>query len=172
MDTATEPETEPETEQEPRGEGPPRGRFSLRGDRGMTAVEFVVLTPLLFLVLMLTVQFALYLFAKQAATAAVQSGARTAREEAASKGCESATGTWSQDAVTAATDRARDLGGQLVLKPVVTTAYTVDPLLDADCRISLVTVALHSQVPSVFPGFGMTIDVHAGGPLEQPVRHP
>jgi hypothetical protein len=24
----------------------------------------------------------------------------------------------------------------------------------------------------VFPGFGLTLDVHSGGPLEQPVRHP
>ena len=65
-----------------RERGTSRGRLSLRDDRGMTAIEFVVLTPLLFLLLMLTVQFALYLFAKQAATAAVQDGARTAREEA------------------------------------------------------------------------------------------
>jgi hypothetical protein len=151
---------------------PSRGRRSPRDDRGMTAVEFVVLTPLLFLLLMLTVQFALYLFAKQAATAAVQDGARTAREEAASKGCESASGTWSQDAATATTDRAQALGGQLVLKPVIKTGFIVDPSLNADCKISLVTVNLHSNVPSVFPGFGMTIDVHAGGPLEQPVRHP
>ncbi|NUP48408.1 MAG: pilus assembly protein [Catenulispora sp.] len=161
-------------ETEPRGAHPPRGRFSLRDDRGMTAVEFVILTPLLFLLLMLTVQFALYLFAKQAATAAVQNGARTAREEAAApdKGCDSQTATWPQDAVKAVTDRAQDLGGQLVLKPVVKTAFTVDPQLNADCKIALVTVSLHADVPAVFPGFGLSIDVHAGGPLEQPVRHP
>lgn len=151
-----------------------RGRRSLRDDRGMTAVEFVVLTPLLFLLLMLTVQFALYLFAKQAATAAVQGGARTAREEAASKskGCDSPSGTWEQDAVAAAVSRAQDLGGQLILKPVVKTSFTMDPNLNADCKISLIRVDLHSDVPSVFPGWGLTIDVHAGGPLEQPVRHP
>jgi Flp pilus assembly protein TadG len=149
-----------------------RGRFSPRDDRGMTAVEFVILTPLLFLMLMLTVQFALYLFAKQAATAAVQGGARTAREEAASKGCESTTGTWQRDAVAAAVDRAQSLGGQLVLDPVATTSFTLDPALNAGCRISLVRVDLRSNVPSVFPGFGLTIDVHAGGPLEQPVKHP
>jgi Flp pilus assembly protein TadG len=149
-----------------------RGRLSLRDDRGMTAIEFVILTPLLFLLLMLTVQFALYLFAKQAATAAVQDGARTAREEAASKGCDSTTGTWQQDAVAAAVSRAQALGGQLILNPAVTTGFTTDPNLNADCRISLVRVDLHSKVVSVFPGFGLTIDVHAGGPLEQPVRHP
>ncbi|MBS2552268.1 pilus assembly protein [Catenulispora sp. NL8] len=149
-----------------------RGGPSLRDDRGMTAIEFVVLTPLLFLLLMLTVQFALYLFAKQAATAAVQGGARTAREEAASKGCDSTSGSWQQDAVAAAVSRAQALGGQLVLKPTVTTGFTMDPNLNADCKISLVRVDLHSNVPSVFPGFGLTIDVHAGGPLEQPVRHP
>jgi Flp pilus assembly protein TadG len=152
-----------------------RGKRSLRDDRGMTAIEFVILTPLLFLLLMLTVQFALYLFAKQAATAAVQDGARTAREEAASKGCTDtteATGSWQQDAVTAAVSRAQALGGQLILKPAVTTGFTMDPALNADCKISLVRVDLHSAVPSVFPGWTPTIDVHAGGPLEQPVRHP
>jgi Flp pilus assembly protein TadG len=149
-----------------------RSRRSLRDDSGMTAVEFVILTPLLFLLLMLTVQFALYLFARQAATAAVQGGARTAREEAASRGCASPTNTWQQDAVKTAVDRAQALGGQLVLNPVVKTTVTMDPTLNADCRISLVRVDLHSNVPSVFPGFGLTIDVHAGGPLEQPVRHP
>ena len=149
-----------------------RGGRSPRDDRGMTAIEFVVLTPLLFLLLMLTVQFALYLFAKQAATAAVQDGARTAREEAASKGCTDTTGTWQQDAVTAAAARAQALGGQLILKPAVTTGFTLDPDLNADCKISLVRVDLHSAVPSVFPGWTPTIDVHAGGPLEQPVRHP
>lgn len=155
-----------------RGTSRGRGRLSLRDDRGMTAVEFVILTPLLFLLLMLTVQFALYLFAKQAATAAVQEGARTAREEAAANGCESTAGTWQQDAVTAATKRAQALGGQLILKPTVTAAFTVDPALNADCRISVIRVDLHSAVPAVFPGWTPTIDVHAGGPLEQPVRHP
>ena len=149
-----------------------RGRRSLRDDRGMTAIEFVVLTPLLFLILMLTVQFALFLFAKQAATAAVQEGARTAREEAASKGCDSAAGTWEQDAVNIATSQAQAVGGQLVLNPSVKTGFTTDPGLNAGCKISLISVSLHSDVPSVFPGFGLTIDVHAGGPREQPVRHP
>lgn len=155
-----------------RERGTSRGRLSPRDDRGMTAIEFVVLTPLLFLLLMLTVQFALFLFAKQAATAAVQEGARTAREEAAANGCQSAAGTWQQDAVTAATQRAQALGGQLILKPAVTATFTADPTLNAGCRISLVRVDLHSAVPSVFPGWTPTIDVHAGGPLEQPVRHP
>ena len=165
-------QTDTGVEPEPGGGQPPHGRSLLGDDRGMTAVEFVLLTPLLFLLLMLTVQFALYLFAKQAATAAVQSGARTARQEAAANGCDRPNAAWPRDAVTAVTSRARDLGGQLVLNPAVKTGFTTDPQLNADCKISLVTVSLHSQVPSVFPGFGLTVDVHAGGPLEQPVRHP
>jgi len=156
------------------GRNTSRGRLSPRDDRGMSAVEFVILTPLLFLLLMLTVQFALYLFAKQAATAAVQEGARTAREEAGSSGqaCQDASAPWQQDAVKAATDRAKNLGGQLILKPTVTATFTVDPAVNADCRISLIRVDLHSAVPAVFPGWIPTIDVHAGGPVEQPVRHP
>jgi Flp pilus assembly protein TadG len=153
-----------------------RGGRSLRDDRGMTAVEFVILTPLLFLLLMLTVQFALYLFAKQAATAAVQEGARTARDEAAAgtlpQNCDAATAAWQQDAVTTALKQSQTLGGQLLLNPTARTSFTTDPNLRALCKISLVRVDLHSAVPSVFPGFGLAIDVHAGGPVEQPVRHP
>ncbi|MEY9926022.1 Flp pilus assembly protein TadG [Catenulispora sp. GP43] len=153
-----------------------RGGRSLRDDRGMTAIEFVILTPLLFLMLMLTVQFALYLFAKQAATAAVQEGARKAREEAAAgtlpQDCDAPTAPWQQDAVNTAIRQSQILGGQLLLTPTATTSFTADPNLNADCKISLVRVDLHSNVPSVFPGFGLAIDVHAGGPVEQPVRHP
>lgn len=153
-----------------------RSRRSLRDDRGMTAIEFVILTPMMFLLLMLTVQFALYLFAKQAATAAVQEGARTARDEAAAgtlpQDCDAPTATWQQDAMRIAVQQSQILGGQLLLKPTATASFTADPNLNADCKISLVRVDLHSNVPSVFPGFGLAIDVHAGGPVEQPVRHP
>lgn len=153
-----------------------RSRRSLRDDRGMTAIEFVILTPLMFLLLMLTVQFALYLFAKQAATAAVQEGARAARDEAATgplpQDCNAPTAAWQQDAVNTALKQSQILGGQLLLKPTATASFTADPNLNADCKISLVRVDLHSTVPSVFPGFGLAIDVHAGGPVEQPVRHP
>jgi len=154
-----------------------RSRRSLRDDRGMTAIEFVILTPLLFLLLMLTVQFALYLFAKQAATAAVQGGARMAREEAAkdpaaARNCDSPSAAWQQDAVNTAVQQAQTLAGQLVLGPTANTSFTTDPNLNADCKIALVTVRLHANVLSVFPGFSLPIDVQAGGPLEQPVRHP
>jgi Flp pilus assembly protein TadG len=153
-----------------------RGGRSLRDDRGMTAIEFVILTPLLFLMLMLMVQFALYLFAKQAATAAVQEGARKAREQAATgtlpQDCDAPSAPWQQQAVDAAIQQSQILGGQLLLHPTAAASFTTDPGLNADCKISLVRVDLHSNVPSVFPGFGLAIDVHAGGPVEQPVRHP
>ena len=143
-----------------------------RDDSGMSAVEFVVLTPLLFLLLMLTVQFAMYLFAKQVATASVQHGARTAREEAwTSKGCD-ITGKWQQDAIDRTKQQAQELGGQLVLNPVVTPTSTNDPNMLGACQISRVDVTLTADVPSVIPGWNLTINVHAGGPLEQPVRHP
>ena len=45
-------------------------------DSGMTAIEFVVLTPVLFFMIFATVQFALYFFADHVAQAAAQAGAR------------------------------------------------------------------------------------------------
>src|SRR5512139_1719857 len=128
-------ETEPEAGARPyarlRADGGGRRRAGRRlrasDDSGMTAVEFVVLTPLMFIILMLTVQFAMYFFAKQAAQSAVQSGARKAREEAA-KGCTGQVAVdpvnwqsglpWQQDAGTETTTRAQSLGGRLL---------TIDP---------------------------------------------
>lgn len=55
---------------------------SARGDSGMTAIEFVFLTPVLFFMIFATVQFALYFFADHVAQAAAQAGARKARAEA------------------------------------------------------------------------------------------
>lgn len=164
----------------------PRAGRRLRAsdDSGMTAIEFVVMTPLMFMLLMLTVQFAMYLFAKQAAEAAVQGGARVAREEAAQT-CTSAGGgpvdpvhmpmQWQQDAVKTATDRATQLGGSLLTMggpgTGVTVDGTMDPALNAACKISLVTVKLDADMPSIVPWMHMQVHVKAGGPLEQGVVH-
>jgi Flp pilus assembly protein TadG len=150
----------------------------------MTAIEFVVLTPILFLLLMLTVQFALYMFAKQAAQAAVLAGARTAREEAATRGCDAQgalnaaawdTGqVWQRDAGAQVSTRAQSLGGKLLTftSADITAGATVDPQSTAACQISQVTMTFAASVPSIIPGRRLQVHVSAGGPLEQFVPHP
>ncbi|MGC5408114.1 TadE family protein, partial [Streptomyces sp. DT225] len=59
-----------------------RRRAAAGGDSGMTAIEFVLLTPVLFFMIFATVQFALYFFADHVAQAAAQAGARHARAPA------------------------------------------------------------------------------------------
>src|SRR5689334_18907383 len=59
-----------------------REAAATRGDSGMSAIEFVLLTPVLFFMIVATVQFALYFFADHVAQAAAQAGARKARATA------------------------------------------------------------------------------------------
>lgn len=53
-------------------------------DRGSSAVELAILAPVLIMMTMLIVQFAIWFDARHAALAAAQAGDRIAREEAAS----------------------------------------------------------------------------------------
>jgi hypothetical protein len=156
----------------------------------MTAIEFVILTPMMFLILMLTVQFAMYLFAKQAAQAAVQAGARKAREEAAADGCTGAGNQvdkvnwssglpWQQDAGNEVTIRAAAVGGRLLTidstSPgggiTVDGTYNPNPNVTVKCQISVVTVTLTADPPSIVPFWQPQIHVQSGGPLEQGVVH-
>ena len=161
------------------GEG--RRRLRADDDRGMTAVEFVILTPVIFMILMVMVQFAVYLFAKQAANAAVRSGGRVAREEAATRGClgagyqdgAGASGAmWQADATTEALTRATAIGGQLLTGVKVTTSATPGGTAGVKCPVSSVSVHLTATVPSIVPGMTMTVSVGNSGPLEQFVPHP
>jgi hypothetical protein len=168
------------------GEGRRRAGRRLRAsdDSGMTAIEFVVLTPLMFIILMLTVQFAMYFFAKQAAQAAVQGGARKAREEAAHLGCAGVanqvdplnwTYQWQRDAGQEATNRATALGGKLLtIDPngvTVDATFNTTPNLVVQCQISMVSVQLTATPTSIVPFWQPKIRVRAGGPIEQGVSH-
>ena len=52
------------------------------GDRGSSAVELVILTPVLLALIWLIIQYALYYQGRQVALAAAQIGARVARQDA------------------------------------------------------------------------------------------
>lgn len=119
----------------------------------MTAIEFVILTPVLFFLIFATVQFALYFFADHVAQAAAQAGARKARQQA-----DADPGGWRAKADTTARSYIRQLGPQLVLGPDV---QTLQP------EQHTVGVQIEAQVPSVFPGLDLNVHSVSQGPVER-----
>jgi len=130
-----------------------RGRT---GDSGMTAIEFVLLTPVLFFMIFATVQFALYFFADHVAQAAAQAGARKARATA-----DEQPGGWRGEARDVVDSYISQLGPQLVLSPNVTTLQP-EP--------HTVGVEITARVPTVFPGLDLTVHAQSSGPVERFVK--
>ncbi|CAG6393897.1 pilus assembly protein [Streptomyces cocklensis] len=141
-----------------------RGRFAAaRGDsgvgrrtaddRGMTAIEFVFLTPIIFGVIFLTVQFAMYYFAAHVAQAAARAGAREARAQAAVHD------DWQDRARAKADGYIDQLGGSLL------TSHEVGVRRDGDN----VSVEVVGHVPSIL-GIGITVDERSQGPIERFVQ--
>ncbi|GHD31738.1 hypothetical protein GCM10010313_75520 [Streptomyces violarus] len=133
-----------------------RKRAAARGDSGMTAIEFVLLTPVLFFMIFATVQFALYFFADHVAQAAAQAGARKARATA-----NESPGAWRGEAQDVVDAYIRQLGPQLVLGPDVT-------MLQPDQNT--VGVEIAARVPTVFPGLDLTVHAQSAGPVERFVQ--
>ncbi|GGU11464.1 hypothetical protein GCM10010244_42270 [Streptomyces coeruleorubidus] len=127
-----------------------------RGDSGMTAIEFVLLTPVLFFMIFATVQFALYFFADHVAQAAAQAGARKARATADER-----PGAWRGEAQDVVDSYIRQLGPQLVLAPDV-------KMLQPDQNT--VGVEIEARVPTVFPGLDLTVHAQSAGPVERFVQ--
>lgn len=123
------------------------------GDSGMTAIEFVLLTPVLFFLIFATVQFALYFFADHVAQAAAQAGARKARATA-----DEQPGGWRGEARDVVDSYIRQLGPQLVLAPDV-------KLLQPEPNT--VGVEISARVPTVFPGLDLTVHARSSGPVER-----
>ncbi|WP_437113619.1 TadE family protein [Streptomyces roseoverticillatus] len=130
--------------------GGSRGRTS---DRGMTAIEFVLLTPVLFFMIFATVQFALYFWADHVAQAAAQAGARKARAEA-----DENPGGWRDKAGAQARSYIRQLGPSLLVHPEV---KTVRP------GPGTVGVEIEAGVPTIFPGMRLTVHAQSQGPVER-----
>lgn len=129
---------------------------SARGDSGMTAIEFVFLTPVLFFMIFATVQFALYFFADHVAQAAAQAGARKARATADAR-----PGGWQGEARGVVDSYIRQLGPQLVLAPEVKTLQPEQ---------NTVGVEITARIPTVFPGLELTVHARSTGPVERFVR--
>lgn len=133
-----------------------REAMAERGDSGMTAIEFVLLTPVLFFMIFATVQFALYFFADHVAQAAAQAGARKARATAHDE-----PGAWRGKARDVVDAYIHQLGPQLVLSPDVTMLQPEQ---------NTVGVEISARIPTVFPGFDLTVHAQSVGPVERFVR--
>ncbi|MFE0807774.1 TadE family protein [Streptomyces sp. NPDC058794] len=124
-----------------------------RGDSGMTAIEFVLLTPVLFFMIFATVQFGLYFFADHVAQAAAQAGARKARATA-----DAQPGAWRGEARDVVDSYISQLGPQLVIAPDV---KMLQPEQDT------VGVEITARIPTVFPGLDLTVHAESMGPVER-----
>ncbi|MFJ4541029.1 TadE family protein [Streptomyces tibetensis] len=133
-----------------------RKRAATHGDSGMTAIEFVLLTPVLFFMIFATVQFALYFFADHVAQAAAQAGARKARATA-----DEQPGAWRGEARDVVDSYIQQLGPQLVLSPNVTMLQPEQ---------NTVGVEIAARVPTVFPGLDLTVHAQSAGPVERFVQ--
>jgi len=131
---------------------PARLRARLQGDRGASAVEFLLITPLLFLMILSVVQFGMYYFAAQVTEAAAQVGARKARATA-----DADPGGWQNQARTTAQNRINSLGPALVDGP------SVVPFQDGD----QVGVVVTAGVVPVVPWLHLRVTSRSVGPIER-----
>jgi ABC-type oligopeptide transport system substrate-binding subunit len=131
-----------------------------RQDResGATVVEFVVFTPILFLLMFGSVQVGLALFARHVASSAAQEGARQARETA-----ENTNVDWQTTATGAATSWVTQLLGTLVEGTPNAKALEPVPLQD---QYPEVGVQVQFRIVSIVPGWHFTLKASSVGPVE------
>jgi Flp pilus assembly protein TadG len=127
--------------------GPGRIRRALRGDRGSVSVEFVLATPLLLMMLLAIVQFALWSHATHIAQAAASQGLAAARAHGATP--------------AAGTTAAQQVLDQLGQGPLTDTNVTSDRTADS------ASVAVNGVASSVIPFLRSPIHAQALGPLER-----
>jgi Flp pilus assembly protein TadG len=130
---------------------------SAAGDRGSTAIEFVLLTPVMFFMIFAAVQFAMYSFAEHVAKSAAQAGARTGRAEADQNE------QWRDAAERKGNAYIDQLGPGLFLSR---------PDVVAHCRpscavVDRVRVEVQGSVPSLLPGVTLTVRASSEGPVER-----
>jgi Flp pilus assembly protein TadG len=127
-------------------------------ESGATAIEFVVFTPLLFLLMFGSVQIGLALFARHVAVSAAQEGARKARETAVST-----TTDWQTAATTTATGWVTQLLGSMVNGTPTAQALEPVPLGNAYPEVG---VSVQFNVVSVVPFWTFSVGSSSVGPVE------
>ena len=114
---------------------------------GSVSVQLVVATPLLLLMIMLIVQFALWQHAEHVAEAAAQQGVTSAR-----------------------LDGATDTDGQTSAQSALDTfshSIVVDPVVSVSRTATTVQVAIDGHVETIVPGLSLPVHVTADGPIER-----
>ncbi|NUT51415.1 MAG: pilus assembly protein [Saccharothrix sp.] len=124
-----------------------RVRRAERGDRGSVSAELVIATPLLLLMLMAIVQFALWSHATHIAQAAASQGLAVARSQ---------NGT-----AAAGTSSARQLLDQLASGPLTGSAVT------SDRSAASASVRVSGTATSVVPFLSLSVHAEAVGPVER-----
>ncbi|NNM48285.1 pilus assembly protein [Knoellia sp. DB2414S] len=129
------------------------GRRLPEGGRegGSASIQMVFLLPVLFSVMFLGMQAALYYHARTVAIAAAQEGARAAAAE---------TGTTNQG-TRAALDFVADAGGDNVLTGVVASGART---------VTTATVTVRGRSLSVIPGWAPLLEQSATAPVERLTR--
>jgi Flp pilus assembly protein TadG len=139
-----------------RGGLPRRGRIAARGnvgdESGSSAIELVILAPMLLLIIWLSIQYALYYQGREVALAAAQLGARVASQD------EHAVPGWQQIAQNDAQKYYNGLGTRVL-----------GDSIGADAEVSgvgQVRVTVTGQVQSILLGLNLPIHETAGAPIE------
>lgn len=133
-------------------------------ERGVSAIEFVLLTPLLFFLIFATVQFALYFYARHVAIAAAQEGDRVARAERAHPGPGE---NWSVDA----SDKAKAWVNQLASN--LMAGANVPPPGESGTPGTpswTVSVTVTATITSLWGD--MSVTETSSGPVEQFIQDP
>ena len=121
-------------------------------DRGSSAVELVILTPMLLALIWLIIQYSLYYQGRHVALAAAQIGARVARQDA------STVPGWRAIAEHSAEGYYAGLGTKVLGGTVTAVA--------APAGVSEVKVTVTGQAASIMFGLTLTIHETASGPVE------
>ena len=121
-----------------------------RTDRGASTLELALLTPILLLVILSVVQFALVFHARHVALAAAQSAARVAREQP--------TGDWRSAARTEAVQYVNKIGPQLLTR--------VDAVPEENTARHERGVTVGGEAVPVVPFFTFHVSEHSSGPIE------
>ncbi|GAC1322472.1 MAG: pilus assembly protein [Mycobacteriales bacterium] len=132
-------------------------RSPVRGDAGSSAIELVLLTPVLIALVFGLVQTALVWNARQLMGAAAQDGARLARTAVALQSLDTTAGAGADDAVRTSTlGFLRQTGGASLQAPTVTVLRNGD----------YVTVTVTARTTGVFPGWALQVRASSRTPVE------
>ena len=121
---------------------------SMRSERGSTSVQMVILMPVLFSVMFLGLQAALFYHARTVAIAAAQEGARAAGAETGS----------ASDGIAAATSFVAAAGGSDVLE---------NASVSGSRSATQATVTVRGVALSVIPGWSPIVQQSATVPVER-----